>query len=163
MQIFGLPLHPLVVHAAVVLTPLAILGAVAFAVRPSWRYLLRVPTAVLTVLATVSVWVAKLSGRDLEEDRFAALPSDNPLRAAIDTHEDRADVLGWIVLLFLVVTLVGTRLLGGPSGLVSGRGARERAAGWVETALPAAMVVSAVLTLVWVVLTGDAGSRAVWE
>ncbi|MCW2828706.1 MAG: hypothetical protein JWQ67_2322, partial [Marmoricola sp.] len=33
----GIPLHPLVVHAVVVLLPLAILGTIAIAVRPGWR------------------------------------------------------------------------------------------------------------------------------
>lgn len=162
MEIFGLPLHPLVVHAAVVLTPLAVLVAIAFAVRPGWRYLLRVPTVVLAVLSAVSVWISKVSGSDLDEQRFAALPADNPLRAAIDTHASRADVLAVDVLVFLVLVLLGARLLGGPSGLVSGRGAKPAGAAWAERTLPAAIVVVGAVTLVWVVLTGDAGSRAVW-
>ena len=33
----GLPVHPLVVHAVVVLLPLATLGLIAIAVRPAWR------------------------------------------------------------------------------------------------------------------------------
>ena len=33
----GIPLHPLVVHAVVVLLPLAVLGTIAIALRPSWR------------------------------------------------------------------------------------------------------------------------------
>ena len=33
----GLPVHPLVVHAVVVLLPLAALGTIALAVRPAWR------------------------------------------------------------------------------------------------------------------------------
>ena len=35
--IAGLPLHPLVVHAAVVLLPLSALGVIAIALVPSWR------------------------------------------------------------------------------------------------------------------------------
>ena len=33
----GLPVHALVVHAVVVLLPLALLGTIAIAVRPAWR------------------------------------------------------------------------------------------------------------------------------
>lgn len=33
----GLPVHPLVVHAVVVLLPLAIVGTILVAVRPTWR------------------------------------------------------------------------------------------------------------------------------
>ena len=41
----GLPLHVLVVHGAVVVTPVAALAALAL-VRPSWRTRLRWPVAV---------------------------------------------------------------------------------------------------------------------
>ena len=33
----GVPIHPLVVHAVVVLLPLAVLGTIAIVVRPAWR------------------------------------------------------------------------------------------------------------------------------
>ena len=33
----GLPLHPLVVHGAVVLLPLAALGVIALVLRSAWR------------------------------------------------------------------------------------------------------------------------------
>lgn len=36
-QFDGLPVHPLVVHAVVVLLPAAVLGTIAVAVRPAWR------------------------------------------------------------------------------------------------------------------------------
>ena len=37
VTIFGIPAHPLLVHAVVVLLPLAAVCAAALAVRPSWR------------------------------------------------------------------------------------------------------------------------------
>jgi len=37
ITIGGLPLHPLAVHAAVVLLPLAVMGLVAIIVKPAWR------------------------------------------------------------------------------------------------------------------------------
>ncbi|MBC8092563.1 MAG: hypothetical protein H7Y15_11605, partial [Pseudonocardia sp.] len=40
----GVPLHPLVIHAVVVLLPLAAVGTLAMAVRPVWRRSLGVPT-----------------------------------------------------------------------------------------------------------------------
>ena len=39
----GLPVHPLVVHAVVVLVPLAALGTIAIALRPAWRPHVRPP------------------------------------------------------------------------------------------------------------------------
>ena len=48
MEINGLPLHPLVVHAAVIFGPLAAVAALAFLV-PRWRDRLRWPMVVLAV------------------------------------------------------------------------------------------------------------------
>ena len=62
MEITGLPLHPLVVHAAVTLIPLSAVGAVALAVVPRWRWLTRWPAAVVAVAAAVVAWVARLMG-----------------------------------------------------------------------------------------------------
>ncbi|MFT4008988.1 MAG: hypothetical protein QM655_02990 [Nocardioidaceae bacterium] len=155
MEISGLPVHVLVVHAAVVFTPLAVISAILFAVVPKWRYLTRWPTGVLVVVSTVAVWVAKLSGPDLQKDR--GLPD-----ALIRTHEQRGDVLAWVMLGFLVVGAYAVLTLGGPSGLVSGSGARTAAAPWAERVVPVALVVLGIVVLVWVVLTGDAGARATW-
>ena len=68
MEINGVPLHPLVVHAVVVFVPLAALGALAMAV-PKWRWLARWPTLLVTLGATAATYVATLTGEDLEEDR----------------------------------------------------------------------------------------------
>jgi hypothetical protein len=62
MEIAGLPLHPLVVHAAVVLIPLSALLAIGLAVLPRSRWLLRWPTAVASVLAIALGFLATTSG-----------------------------------------------------------------------------------------------------
>jgi uncharacterized membrane protein len=60
------PLHPLVVHTAVVLVPFAALAAILMAV-PKWRWLARWPALLLTLGATASAYVATLTGKNLEE------------------------------------------------------------------------------------------------
>lgn len=62
----GLPVHALVVHAVVVLGPLAGILLVAYAVKPSWRDGLRWPTLVLAAVAAVSAAVATSSGESLQ-------------------------------------------------------------------------------------------------
>jgi len=156
MEIFGLPVHVLVVHAAVVFTPLAALATIAFGVLPRWRYLTRLPAALLALTATGSVWMARLSGNDLQKKR--GLPQE-----LIDTHESRGQVLALVMIAFLVLTLLGAWLLGGPSGLTSGRGAVQVRQQWMEATLPLVLVAISVVALVWVILTGDAGARAVWD
>lgn len=155
MEIGGLPLHPLVVHAAVVFTPLAVLAAVVFALWPRHRWLTRWPTVALTVAAAGSVVVARQSGLALVDERpeLARLVAD---------HQERANVLVPLVLGLLVVVAVGAWSLGGPSALASGAGGRESRVAALDKVLPALLVVVAVAVLVMVVLTGDSGSRAVW-
>lgn len=155
MEIGGLPLHPLVVHGAVVLTPLAAALVVAFAIWPRHRWLTRWPTVVATVLAVVSVWAARLSGNALVESR-------PELRALVQTHQDRANLLSLLVIGLLVVVVVAAWSLGGPSALASGRGERGAKVAALDKVLPVLLVLAAVVVLASVVLTGDSGSRAVW-
>ena len=56
MEIGGLPLHPLVIHAAVVFGPLGALSALGYAVLARWRDRLRWPMLVLALLATGASW-----------------------------------------------------------------------------------------------------------
>ena len=160
MNITGLPLHALVVHAAVVLTPVAALAGLVFALRRDWRWLLRWPFAVTAVLATGAVVLAYYSGKSLENDRFAG--ATGHLADLIKTHEHRAAILYWVMYAFLVVAVLAVWALGGPSALASGRGGREERGG---LALPvtALLVVACVAVLVLVLLVGDAGARAVWS
>lgn len=63
----GLPLHPLVVHAVVVLLPLATLGTLAIAVRPAWRRPYGLLVVACTALATALIPVSTSSGEALEK------------------------------------------------------------------------------------------------
>ena len=162
MEVTGLPLHALVVHAAVVLTPLAALLGVAFAVLPQWRWLTRWPAVLGAGVATGAVLLTRLSGDALLADRPFLLSSPD-LAARIELHEQRGEVLLYLVVGFLVVTLGAALLLGGPSALASGRGERRSVAPALDVPVAVVVVLAAVLVLVWVVLTGDAGARAVWQ
>lgn len=64
--ISGLPVHPLVVHAVVVLGPLVALGLVGYAVMPRWRIGLRWPLLGLAIVSALSAFTAVESGEKLE-------------------------------------------------------------------------------------------------
>jgi len=155
MEIDGVPLHPLIVHAAVVFTPLAGLLAIAFAVVPRWRWLSRWPTAVGALAALGSVLLAKLSGESFLDARPELAP-------AVRVHQDRTDLLMWVVIGFFVIVAAAVWMLGSTTPLPSGRGARDSVASWTDKLLPILVVLSSLAVIVQVVLTGDAGSRAVW-
>lgn len=149
-----MPLHPLVVHAVVVLVPLAALSGVAFAVLPRWRWLLRWPTAVLAVVAALATQTALMTGEDLLESRGLGGP-------ALEDHQDYATWLRIAVLTFAVLALVAAWLL--PYDVpLTGREDRDSPLPALAVPVAALLVVAAGASLVLVVLTGDAGARSVW-
>jgi hypothetical protein len=154
MEFHGIPLHPLVIHAAVVLVPLAALAALAFVV-PKWRWLARWPAVVLAVVGAVAVQLAVMSGRDLEKDRNL----ESPL---IHTHEEwgeRLQIAMWVFAALMVVAFWAvpyvTRLNAATDG--------PARVAVLEKPLMVNVPLAAIAVLVLVVLTGDAGARAVWK
>jgi hypothetical protein len=157
MEIAGLPAHALVIHAAVVLTPLAALVALAYAAMPRWRWALRWPLVGLGVVTALSVFGAWLTGGSYLD----ANPSLEQV-PAVSTHAERADVMLWVGLVFAALAVAAAFVLGGPTGLASGRGAKEVRSVALDRGLAVVLAVAAVAAVVLVVLTGDAGARAVW-
>jgi hypothetical protein len=66
-ELFGLPAHPLVVHAAVVLVPLAAIGVLVIAFWPAARAKLGVAVVVIAALGTLFAYLAVESGGYFEE------------------------------------------------------------------------------------------------
>lgn len=146
MEINGLPLHPLAVHGAVVLTPLAALLCLAY-VLPAWRDRLRWPVAIGVLVALGAVWAAYLSGTDFYDgDRFTQVGGE--LKGKIDDHADLGNQLRWVATGWAVVALAAV-------------GLHERA-GVVRGLLAVLLVVGSLATIVLTIMTGDAGAQAVW-
>ncbi|GAA3437260.1 DUF2231 domain-containing protein [Kutzneria kofuensis] len=119
----GLPLHPLVVHAVVVLLPLAAVGSIIIAVYPRWRRRYWLPVLVLAVLGIGSVPIATQAGEELYDSIKVANPD-------LAHHRD----LGNALLPYAITFGVMLALL-----LIVGRLAdRERAAGGVRAGRAAA-------------------------
>jgi hypothetical protein len=154
-EFFGLPLHPLAVHLTVVLVPVTSVTAVVFAVVKGWRWLLRWPLGVMVVGAVASTGVSLLAGK-------ALLDARPELAQLVAEHEDAGERLLVFTAVFTVVALVAAVTLGGPSPLISGRGAVTGVSRPVEMAVAALLVVVALACLYQTVVTGDLGSRAVW-
>jgi uncharacterized membrane protein len=140
----GLPLHPLIVHAVVVLLPLSILGVLALVIRPAWRARYGVLVAVCALLATILIPVATQSGESLEKH------VGNP-----GQHAQLGDQLLWFAIPVLIVA-VGLVLV---ERGVTDRLARRSVAGAVVSVVA---VVAAVAAGVQVYRVGDSGARAAW-
>ncbi len=143
MDVFGLPLHPLIVHAAVMLVPLAALGALVVVAWPAARRRYGWLTVGFAVAAAASAFVARASGDQL-------LQSLGGASASILTHHQ------WGLLAPLPAGVLALVL---PVFLWTGR----RPQGRLLSRLAALLTVAAALVgLVLIVLTGHSGAVAVW-
>lgn len=153
--IAGLPLHVLVIHAVVVLGPLAAATASAHALVPRWRRLLRWPTLLLAVVTGAGAWVAARSGEALVQ-RVSTIRPETTNFDLLATHQDAGQRAMVVSLVFMVVAVAAALLLRPPDA--AGRQSRGLSVG-----LAALSVATAVAAVVAIVLAGDAGARVVWD
>ncbi|MFB9741549.1 DUF2231 domain-containing protein [Pseudonocardia sulfidoxydans] len=161
----GIPAHPLVVHAVVVLLPLAAIGAVVIAVRPSLRRTLGVAVTLVALAGVVAVPVATQSGSRL----LATSGGGGPL---VGEHADRAgNLLPWAVLflaLLLVSVVTGKRAdrtttpadAAGGGVAVQTRTTTLHRVSTVTGVLAALAGIAVTALVVWI---GDAGAQSVWQ
>lgn len=153
----GLPIHPLVVHAVVVLLPLATLGTLAIAVRPAWRRAYGPLVVACAAVATVLIPVATSSGEALE--KHVGNPGE---------HAELGDQLIWFAIPMLVLAAAlwwldrrAVAAAGTSVGSSTGSSAGSSSPGVVRFAAALA-VVAALATTVQVYRVGDSGARAAW-
>jgi Predicted membrane protein (DUF2231) len=191
ITIGGLPAHPILVHAVVVLLPLAALGGLIIALRARWRRRFGPAVLLLTAVGVAAVPLATTTGNQLK----AVLPPN----AAINRHADLGNNLlpfalafGVAVLLLIIAgrladrardaalasTGPGTATATASTGAAASghdhtdrHGNQDRdgkvpaARTWRRVAIAAAALVAftGVATTAQVVRVGHTGAAAVWE
>jgi hypothetical protein len=147
----GLPVHILVIHAVVVLIPLMFIVTLAFTIRPKWRPGLSWAIAG-NVVATGAALVAKESGERLQQrlGDQANLNNTGPKIIIAELHGERGDVLWYFALALLIASIIAFVL------------ARQESTVLIGFAIGLVVITGAGATY-WTFLTGDSGSRAVWE
>ncbi len=139
--VLGLPVHPLIVHAAVVLVPLAALAAIAMAIKPSISRKYGAVVIGLAVVGQLSSIAAKLSGEallerlDLEIERHVSFGNNAPLTS--------------LPLLALVVVLY--------------RVDKKRSSTHLRKLIASLTVPAAIFAAGYIALTGHSGAEAVWS
>jgi hypothetical protein len=169
-EIMGIPAHPLLVHAAVVLVPLQILGALAYGLVPRVRRVTGWFVVLTALAAPAAALVAKLSG-----DAFRARLVRNGMASpegliGIDEHRAFATNVVYASLAVTVLALI----------LVAVHASARRAAAVAATSTDgegSARGGSPVLSVILVVLViaasgvagyylfqaGDTGANLVWS
>jgi hypothetical protein len=157
----GLPLHVLLVHALIVLTPLVALALIVIAAWPAARRALWLPVLIASILLLPLGLFTIEAGKWLEV-RVPPAP-------LIQEHTAQGeDIVPWLVALLVlgvavaawaVVELVRARRATGEGRVGLGRGIRVG----VSVVLTIAAIAVAAGTTWTIVRIGEAGSRAVWE
>lgn len=147
--ITGLPVHPLVVHFAVVLLPLAALVQIALVFLPRWRARYAMPTLLVLAAGTAAAFAAKESGEALA--RRMGTPA---------SHAFWGDVTPIVALALLVVTAVWWWLQRRDAAAAArsggaGAGLPTVVSGGLSAALALAAVVLSVIV-------GHTGATAAW-
>lgn len=139
--VMGLPVHPLIVHLAVVLIPLAAIAAIVMAVKPGVSRKYGAVIIGITVVGQLSSIVAKLSGEallerlDMELERHTELGNLAPLAS--------------VPLLVLVILLYQVD--------------RRRRGSKVRKLIAVLTIVAALFAAGYIALTGHSGAEAVWS
>lgn len=140
---FGLPTHVLVVHATVVLLPVAAIAAIVIVLRRSLIHRLGAATVIVSGLGTIAAWVSRFSGAELASrvgnpQPHVELGHDLPVHATV---------------FFLLVTAYWLVARGIPG---------NRARPWWVTVL-GIVVILASIGITWsTIITGHSGSEATW-
>jgi hypothetical protein len=143
----GLPLHPLVIHAAVVFIPLLVVGGLAYALVPRLRPRIDWAVVALAIIAPLTALAAKLSGDAFRaRDARKHFPAD--LLAKIDVHRGFGTITLYVTVALAVVVLALVLL-------------RKRPV-WASGVLVVATVVLSVAASYYVFRTGDTAARIVW-
>ena len=159
----GIPLHPLIVHAVVVLVPLASLLLLLAALSPRIRHWAGILTPITATLALVMVPLATESGEALEK-RVEESP-------ALEEHTELGDSLLYFVIVLAVLAWAlwfldrraqAAVTSAAASGGVDGAPVRaDRSA--LLTAVIVLSVLSVLATTVQVIRIGHSGASASWS
>jgi hypothetical protein len=145
--VFGIPLHPLLVHAVVVLVPLSVLGTVVIALVPRWRGTYGWLVVAASAVSLAAVPLTTRSGNNFKD----SLSLGGPVLEKVNEHQQMGERVIWAVGAMFVFNLL--LMLAHRAGRPAGQ----------RTALAALAAVAALVSLVLVVITGHLGSTAVWN
>jgi len=139
----GLPLHPLLVHSAVVLVPLVAIGALVMSYLPSFSRRHGKLILILAVIAQVSVFLAKMSG-----EAFAEI-----LDKDVEKHAELGEIAPLVTIPMVALIYLRWRMdrAGSTTGSVV-----------IRRLISVALVIASLASLVMIFLVGHSGASSVW-
>ncbi len=154
-QIAGLPAHPLLVHAAVVLVPLAAIALLLTGWRRAWRERYALPIAAIAWVGWLMSQFASGSGEALEHDLKTAARTAGTTAPKFGDHTGLGQTAAVIA---LGLAIMATALW------VSSRwGERLKLPAWTPTAIYGAAAVVGLVATGWMVQAGHTGAQLAWD
>ncbi|MEY2814441.1 MAG: hypothetical protein RIS05_189 [Actinomycetota bacterium] len=140
----GLPLHPLLVHGAVVLVPLVAIAALVMSYLPSFSRRHGKIILGLAVVAQICVFLAKISGEAFEEI----------LNKNVQQHAELGEIAPLVTIPMVVLIYLRWRMdrSGSTFGSVL-----------IRRLTSVALVVASLASLVVIFLVGHSGASSVWD
>jgi hypothetical protein len=142
-SVAGLPLHPLVIHASIVLIPLVAIGALVMSYLPSFSRRYGKLILVIALFAQVSLFLAKVTGEAFEE----ILDKD------MGNHAELGEIAPFITLPMVALIYLRWRL--DRSGATVG-------SVWVRRLTSLALILASLASIAVIVLVGHSGAQSVW-
>ena len=142
-MIAGLPLHPLLVHSAVVLVPLVAVGALVMSYLPSFSRRHGKLILILALVAQGSVFLAKLSGEAFSEI----------LNKDVEKHAELGEIAPFVTIPMVALIYLRWRMdrAGSSTGSVA-----------IRRLTSVALVIASLASLVMIFLVGHSGASSVW-
>jgi hypothetical protein len=139
----GLPLHPLLVHGAVVLVPLVAIGALVMSYLPSFSRRHGKIILGLAVVAQISVFLAKISGEAFEDI----------LNKSVEKHAELGEIAPFVTIPMVILIYLRWRMdrAGSTFGSVV-----------IRRLTSVALVVASLVSIVFIFLVGHSGAESVW-
>jgi hypothetical protein len=142
-SVAGLPLHPLVIHASIVLIPLVAIGALVMSYLPSFSRRYGKLVLVIALFAQVSLFLAKVTGEAFEE----ILDKD------MGNHAELGEIAPFITVPMVALIYLRWRL--DRSGATVG-------SVWVRRLTSLALILASLASIAVIVLVGHSGAESVW-
>lgn len=142
-SVAGLPLHPLVIHASIVLIPLVAIGALVMSYLPSFSRRYGKLILVIALFAQLSLFLAKVTGEAFEE----ILDKD------MGNHAELGEIAPFITLPLVALIYLRWRL--DRSGATVG-------SVWLRRLTSLALIVASLASITVIVLVGHSGAESVW-
>ena len=139
----GLPLHPLLVHSAVILVPLVAIGALIMSYLPSFSRRHGKLILIVALVAQVSVFLAKISGEAFSEI----------LDKEVEKHAQLGEIAPFVTIPMVALIYLRWRMdrAGSSTGSVA-----------IRRLTSVALVIASLASLVVIFLVGHSGASSVW-